>query len=324
MKKALLIATVVLVAGLGTWLYVYDNKAPRPVENNALREAQYPSSTGLPLARFWVQAMSPPGNPEFVLDCDLGDQPHSPMMVYRVKNPEVTVDWAIDLSGKLGVLEAEEEAYEIVADAERMIQIQGSGGYLAVFVKSGAFWWLRGGQPTLPPEGDMVTKEEAEAIATSFVADRGILPDHWTSHVQVGSTLGTMEGSVPLDWGVGFGPMIDGLPAVGSALIGVRVDRDGVVTNVEWNYRDMEPYQVFSNTRSPKEAYNDMIARVGGDWYVCLDVEKVVIKEVKLGYHIDSKATRQDYVLPVYVFKGEQIYESGRVEDFVGYCNLLY
>ena len=54
------------------------------------------------------------------------------------------------------------------------------------------------------------------------------------------------------------------------------------------------------------------------------EAEKVVIKEIKVGYYIDTKNTRQDYIVPVYIFAGDAIYDSGNIGNFTGYCNVLY
>jgi hypothetical protein len=131
----------------------------------------------------------------------------------------------------------------------------------------------------------------------------------------------------PLDWGVSFAGTLNSLPVIGAKLVVVvsnNSDYENPVMKVVRYCREVEPYQIFTNTRSPQQAYLDMIGRQGGNWYVCNDVERVVVKEVKIGYYIQEPFTAQDYVMPVYEFRGEQIHWDGEVEPFAGWCNVLH
>ena len=319
----MLLALVLLLAGLGGGLYTHFNKPHERPEFTKYPLAQYPSSTGLPLARFYLGGPYVPGNPEFVSDCELSDQAHAPVMVYRVNNPDVTEQWLVDLARELEVLEPDEEPSEVPWAEENYSEIYGSEGRLRVAVDSGYFSCSYDAGSTAPSQDGMIGEEQAENIATSFLEEKGLLPDSWVcSGVEHASSYAW---AAPLDWSVSFTWMLGDLPVIGQVKLRVLVSREGYVTKVLRYCRETEPYQVFSNTRSPLQAFHDMIARIGGDWDVNAAAAKVVVTEVKVGYYMQWESERQDYVVPVYQFIGEGVSEEGdKVANFAGYCNVLY
>jgi hypothetical protein len=290
---------------------------------------------------------APSGNPGFELAAtDL--PPNNTMIVYRVKKPVVTTDSVREIGGKLGF-----EGGAGYIDRETKIAMLDDGAeevrQLSVWVNSGAVEYAIVYPDKLyPPEPpNLPSEEEAKQIAIDFLAQSGLLPPDATvdgsyeAEVVIGGTY-AIEEEVPqevLKEGgeikpevieeyvthllVRFHRQIDGFPVIGSGnKFGVRIGDEGEVVTILKVWREVAPYnEVVINT--PEQAYQELKSGAGS-YYAPLDCERVVVEQVYLAYWMEPLDQYQEYVVPVYEFKGKCLDKDGEyLEDFTGWCEAV-
>lgn len=160
-------------------------------------------------------------------------------------------------------------------------------------------------QPNLPSDDD------AGKIATEFLRNRGLLPegavfDRVTADQQITAVKGSDE--VITSYNVTlqevFARKIDNLPVVGPGhKLKVFIGNNSEVIGLFEVWRDIEPYRDVA-LKTPEAAYDDLVA---GNVMVATRAVygNVTIGDVYLAYWMEPADSRQGYVLPVYVFKGD-------------------
>jgi hypothetical protein len=241
-------------------------------------------------------------------------------MVYQVKPPEVTVEKVTEMGRRLGFQGEAKVGIEFIFMTDK------SGGEtreLMVDINSGA---VRYGfasymdklYPLTPPT--LPSEDEAKQIATQFLAQAGLLPPGaYASKVGPGGGAGGDGGPYYVTHLlVGFTWEFDGLPATGSTL-SVRIGDGGEVVQVHRVWREVEPYKKVS-IKSPQEAYQELVAGEGS-CPVPSGCQKMVVEKITLAYWMEPPIERQEYVVPVYQFKGKCLDGEGNyMEDFTGWC----
>jgi len=287
-------------------------------------------------------AAGPSGNPSFEL-ATAGLPSNNKMMVYRVENPVVTTDSVKEIGGKLGFegganyIDEETKIAMLDEEAEEVRQ-------LSVWVDSGAVEYAivypDKLYPLEPP--NLPSEEEARQIAIDFLDQSGLLPadsaigDDLEAEVLVGGTYGTREkvpdevmdeaGEIKPEGDeeyvthllVRFHRQINGFPVNGvGSKFGVRIGDKGEVVAMLKVWRELTPYnEVVINT--PEQAYQELTSGTGS-YYAPLDCEKVVVEQVYLAYWMEPLDEHQEYVVPVYEFKGRCLDKDGEyLKDFVG------
>jgi hypothetical protein len=243
-------------------------------------------------------------------------------MVYQVKPPEVTVEKVTEIGRRLGFQGEAKVGTEVVFMADE------SGGEtrdFMVYINSGAvkYGFARDSYmdklyPLTPPT--LPSEEEAKEIATQFLAQVGLLPPGaYASKVMPGGGAGGDGGAYYVTHLlVRFTWEIDGVPATGTTL-SVRIGDGGEVVQVDRVWRETEPYKEVS-IRSPQEAYQELIAGEGS-CPVPSGCQKMVVEKISLAYWIEPRIEKQEYVVPVYEFKGKCLDKNGTyIEDFLGWC----
>lgn len=264
---------------------------------------------------------SPPGNVSFELAVEfpeVGDR----AMVYKVKPPDVTVEKVTEMSRRLG-FQGEAEV-----GAEVIFMVDESGGEtrdFMVYVNSGAvkYGFIRDSfmhklYPQTPPT--LPSEEEAKEIATRFLAQAGLLPsDAYASGVVSGGGAGGDGGAYYVTHLlVIFAREIDGVRVTGTTL-NVRIGDGGEVVQVHGVWREVEPCKEVS-IRSPQEAYQELTSGEGS-CPVPSGCQKVVVDKITLAYWMEPAPVKQEYVVPVYEFKGKCLDAEGNyLEDFTGWC----
>jgi hypothetical protein len=115
-----------------------------------------------------------------------------------------------------------------------------------------------------------------------------------------------------------FAREIDGVRVTGTTL-NVRIGDGGEVVQLTMVWREVEPYKKVS-IRSPEEAYQELIAGEGS-CPVPSGCQKVVVEKITLAYWMEPAPIQQEYVIPVYEFKGKCLDSNGEyLEDFIGWC----
>jgi len=311
------------------------------------------TSIGLTIAVLLIAAggcsplAGPSGNPDFELTAT--DLPaNNTMMVYKVENTVVTIDSVREIGGKLGF---EGSAGYIDGDTKIAMLDEGAEEVrqLSVWVDSGAVEYAIVYPDKLyPPEPpNLPSEEEAKQIAIDFLGQSGLLPPDSTvggsceAEVVAGGTYG-IEQEVPEEVAeeggeiepevadeyvahllVRFHRQIDGFPVTGSGnQLGVRIGDEGEVITVLIVWRGVTPYdEVVIN--NPEQAYQELKSGAGS-YYAPPDCEKVVVEQVYLAYWMEPLDEHQEYVVPVYEFKGKCLDKDGEyLEDFVGWCEAV-
>jgi hypothetical protein len=293
-----------------------------------------------PLAR-------PSGNPAFELTAT--DLPaNNTMMVYKVENPVVTTDSVREIGGKLGF---EGSAGYIDGDTKIAMLDEGAEEVrqLSVWVDSGAVEYAIVYPDKLyPPEPpNLPSEEEARQIAIDFLAQSGLLPPDATvdgsyeAEVVTGGTYAIEKEASEegVEEGGEIGPevveeyvahllvrfhrQIDGFPVTGSGnKFGVRIGDEGEVITIIKVWREVTPYNEVV-IKTPEQAYQELKSGAGS-YYAPLDCEKVVVEQVYLAYWMESLDEHQEYVVPVYEFKGKCLNKDGEyLEDFTGWCEAV-
>lgn len=187
--------------------------------------------------------------------------------------------------------------------------------------------------PETPPS--LPSNENANSIATQFLSQAGLLPsDIGNIEVVTGGSVsikkktGT-DTSETLDTYaahllVRYHRQIDGLPVANSGgnKLGVRIGDRGEVIYVLNVWRDISPYANVKVITS-SQAYQELKAGLG-EYYVPPDCKKVIIEEVYLAYWMEPLDKLQEYVMPVYEFKGRSLDINGKtIDDFYGWTNAV-
>jgi len=289
---------------------------------------------------------APSGHPDFELTAS-NLPSNNRMMVYKVEDPVVTTDSVWQIGEKLGFegsVSYIDGGKKIAMLDERAEEVR----HLSVFIDSGAVDYVIVYPDKLyPPEPpNLPSEEEARQIAIDFLAQSGLLSadaevgDIYKVDVVTGGTYGNVEvpEEVVEDEGeiipevveeyiahllVRFHRQIDGFPVIGSgSKFGVRIGDDGEVITVLKVWREVTPCnEVIINT--PEQAYQELKSGAGS-YYTPLDCEKVVIEQVYLAYWMEPPDQHQEYVAPVYEFKGKCVDKDGKyLEDFTGWCEAV-
>ena len=247
------------------------------------------------------------------------------MMVYRVKAPDITVEKAIEMGRKLGF----EGGAGFIDDATKISMVDESGGEVSqflVWVNSGAlaYRFLEPDKLYPPAPPTLPTDEEAGEIATQFLAEAGLLPAGvHVSEVVEGGACGGPEGSYVAHLLVRFSYEIGGFPVTGVGdKFGVRIADKGEVVSVYIVWREVEPYKETS-IKAPQEAYQDLVAGEGS-YVTPSGCQRVLVESVSLAYWMEGAYQKQEYVIPVYEFRGKCLDGQGNyLENFTGWCQAV-
>jgi hypothetical protein len=292
-------------------------------------------------------AAGPSGNPGFELAAT--DLPtNNTMLVYKVENPVVTTDSVREIGRKLGF-----EGGAGYIDGETKIAMLDEGAeevrQLSVWVNSGAVEYAIVYPDKLyPPEPpNLPSEEEARQIAIDFLAQSGLLPADATEsdgcevEVVTGGTYaveeeapqegveegGETEPEVVEEYVahllVRFHRQVDGFPVTGPGnQLVVRIGDEGEVITILKVWREVTPYNEVV-IKTPEQAYQELKSGTGS-YYAPLDCKKVVVEQIYLAYWMEPLDENQEYVVPVYEFKGKCLDKDGEyIEDFTGWCEAV-
>jgi hypothetical protein len=247
-------------------------------------------------------------------------------MVYKVKPPEVTVDKVAQMGRGLGFQGEVEVGTDMMAMIDMIDESSGQTRQLSVWTASGAVdYGFSPFMPKLYPDTPptLPSEEEAKEIATQFLAQAGLLPPgaHVSEVLEGGRCGGDGQPGYVAHLLVRFTWEIDSVPAT-STKFGLRIGDGGEVVRLVMVYREVEPYKEVS-IRSPQKAYEDLLADKGS-YAVPSDCQKVVVEKVSLAYWMEPAPIQQEYVIPVYEFKGKCLDGNGEyLEDFLGWCQAV-
>jgi len=172
--------------------------------------------------------------------------------------------------------------------------------------------------------GNLPSDDEAVKIATRFLKDRDLLPDgaefRTTSH---GKIHGTAENDTDIvlweDVQVWYGRKLNGIPVKGTQLM-LAIGADGTPIEFFTNWRDYQPYKELS-VKTPEQSFEEL--KTKGVPVGMNNPEKVSITDSYLAYHTKAGAETEEYLEPVWVFKGNIMVDGKAVDSVEAYIPAL-
>jgi len=242
-------------------------------------------------------------------------------LAYKTITPEVTKDYVEDIGNTLG-LSGNAELY--MKDEIRLVDDTGSARkQVTIYGDSGAIHYYKEypasveSQPILPSEAD------AKRIASEYLLSRDLFPeDAEFKNVGVSQTyaIGRAGSDEPIvsynvTLAVRFSRSFNGIPVYGHDELAVIIGDNSEVLELVKNWRDVEPYKNVT-IKTPEQAYEDLIAGKSVQPPVEMTLDQVAINEMSIGYWMEPRIYKQEFVLPVYAFRGTAIDSEGREEPF--------
>jgi hypothetical protein len=245
-------------------------------------------------------------NAEFKMDVGLPEAQKT-MWVYKTKRPseEKGVEQTKSVGEVLGLKGRFSETPEkfVIEDGPRIMEH---------FKESGAIWYGDKSKTGMKLEAELPSKEEVKSTAETFLKRQDLLPEEAyfkevdeTTFTKLELRKGGKEEEtsfVTTERHVHYGFKLEGIPVVGAgAKIKVTIGDKGEVLRVFKCWREVEKHQELPVLK-PEEALEELQK---SDAFADLKEDsKVTIKNAYLAYYTRSATEPQDYVFPVYVFKG--------------------
>jgi hypothetical protein len=191
-----------------------------------------------------------------------------------------------------------------------------NSGAFQYIIPAKAYPYATNRQPDIPSD------EEARVIAMDYLKEHGLLSgDIHATGVSVGSSF-VDRSAAPggaeyiLTKLVIFVEEIEGLP-VQNAGIGVAIGENSEVVAVSNSLREFDPKPIRDvKIITPKQAYQRLSA---GDLMIQPlpeDYDKLVVTNISLGYWMATQTEPQNYIVPVYVFSCNAMWDSKSEEVF--------
>lgn len=244
----------------------------------------------------------------FGLSSPLPDFPEK-LQVYKMVKPEVNEEYVRALGAKFGMTGEISEGTENYLLRDNQTQTS-----LEVYKPTGTFWYhLRSylripsaefikNPPVLPPD------TEALKIATDFLVERELLPKGDAAYrVDVGARFG----DIPTLLLVSFQHAIE-ITGPGSRH-GLRIGDGGKVVEVFINPTNplvLPPLEMVT-VKSVEQAYQEMLTNK--NFHAPSMARTVKIDSVSVAYWLEAIGKGQEYVAPVYIFKGQCLDNAGRI-----------
>jgi hypothetical protein len=252
----------------------------------AIADSRY--KINVPHSKGLVQSIS------FSLETPLTDIPDK-APIYKMVQPEINEKYVAGLGVKFGL------TGKVTQGSENfLITSEEDDTNLMVFKATGTIHYLSPSKvypketPVLPSD------EEALKIASNFLTERELLPEGRVAYkVDVG---GKVNGS-PAHLLVSFTSSIH---ATGpGARMGVRIGNKGEVVEVFINPTNPGtlPIQETAILKPVQQALQEL--ENAKNYYAPPDTKVVKIKEVGIAYWLEGIEKGQDYIVPVYTFKGD-------------------
>ena len=242
--------------------------------------------------------------------------------VYRTVPPNISTE-EIRRIGNLFNVSGEMKSRPSIGEV-RIIDTSKDYTLLLFETNSGAFQYitLKAFPYATHRQPDIPSDEEARVIAMDYLKEHGLLSgDIHATGVSVGSSF-VDRSAAPggaeyiLTKLVIFVEEIEGLP-VQNAGIGVAIGENSEVVAVSNSLREFDPKPIRDvKIITPKQAYQRLSA---GDLMIQPlpeDYDKLVVTNISLGYWMATQTEPQNYIVPVYVFSCNAMWDSKSEEVF--------
>lgn len=240
-------------------------------------------------------------------------------LVYKTVTPEVTTDYVEDIGRTFGLTGTAKPYIEATGEICLVDETKGVREQVSVYRYSGAvvyeipdkgFPTYIDSQPILPSEND------AKEIALDYLMNRNLLPrDAEFTNVEVNQIIGNATVSYNVTLAVRFSRNFNDIPVCGHDGLSVIIGNNSEVLGLVMNWRAVEPYKEIS-IKTPEEAYEDLIAGKSVQPPLETMLDQATINEISIGYWMEPRINKQEFVLPVYAFTGTAIDSEGREEPF--------
>ncbi len=247
-------------------------------------------------------------------------KPVDSIMVYKVVQPHYTRQDIISLGEKFNMSPSDDMKGGADgfgrASKDRSIQAYISTTGFVEYHNSNRAHTIN---PLDVPE-NLPSDEEAIAIATKFLKDRDLLPEGAVSNgVTHGKITRSEVGNQIVEWEdieVWFDRELNGYPVEGTQLM-LAIGGHGDVLEYFTNWRTYEPYKEFA-VKAPEHALEEL--KTTGVPVGMNIPDNFMINKMYLGYHTKAGAYTENYLEPVWVFKGNVMVNGSSVmymEQFV-------
>ncbi len=250
---------------------------------------------------------------EIILNTDLQDFPDK-LNYYATVYPEITAESVQGIGDKIGIL----GEVGFTTSGNRFIMSLGDS-WLEVCADNGAVT-IRGIHIPHEMDSNLSSSENAAVIATEFVKYLGLWDDNITLNevrLRYEDTPGRQE------WGVSFRQDVGGYPIVGgSKNFHVIVNPYGTILSAGL-YNPEVQFAGEVDCITAHQAYSIMLSGDALEFIVSADEAQILIKDVYIGYYIETQRELQEYFMPVYVFEGERVYVDRDTEVFRCYVPIV-
>jgi hypothetical protein len=172
---------------------------------------------------------------------------------------------------------------------------------------------------------DLTSDKEAIKIATKFLKDRDLFPEDAVpvevEHIKT-ERLNNKDNTKIVVWeklAVWFGGNLDNVKVHGRS-IRVVVNADGEIIEYDANWRNYKPYQEYP-VKTAKDAFGELESR--GVAVGMNEPESVSIDQVELAYNSLPGAYVENYLEPVYIFKGHAMVKGESIMSISEYVPAL-
>jgi len=259
--------------------------------------------------------------------------------VYQISELDINEDYVEELGRKLdftGKPVSMDGGSKIVMTDS----IMDSPRQLTVWTASGAIEYGFTSPDKLYPAHTPIlpSLDEAKTLAYDFLEELDLLPPDYRNYSDIQDKIVVVAGGGynidegiagnyiqkdPSYWLVKFPFNVDGSPVTGpGAKTEVSIGDEGEPVSLVWAWKEVMPVYT-EKIKSEQSAFDDIVNNKG-TVDMPVSCPNVRIDEVQLSYWIDPLSEKQDYILPVYVFKGGCLDDSGRyIEGFTAWTDAL-
>ena len=246
------------------------------------------------------------------------------ILVYRTIPHQYTRQDIITSAGKFNI----NTSGRIKESPEGSSIASGDGTIYLIMKNSGSIEYTNSNRahtvnPLDIPE-NLPSDEDAERIASNFLKERDLLPADaiciGTEHERA-YRLGNDGKDVVIweDVNVWYGRLLNGYKVTGSQL-SIAIGGNGDIIDYYRNWREYEPYQEMP-VKTPEMAFEDLKNK--GVAVGMNKPDKVTISDMYLAYRTKPGAETEEYLEPVWVFKGDVIADNKSVMPVNAYIPAL-
>jgi hypothetical protein len=312
--KIFMIAGIIIAIAIFSWGYYSNNASAKSERNSTTLPAPTPEVISNQVAGWLSQNV--------VLQKTFPEKKDS-IMVYKAVSPHYTRQDIITLGQKFNI----SSPYEIKGDDEGFSIRANDGSAHVLIMNTG---WIeyansfRRSDNPLDVPGNLPSDEEAVKIATAFLKERDLLPadaevrkvDHGKKYIHGdnGQDVVVWE-----DIEVWYGRKLNGYPVEGTKLL-IAIGGDDTPIEFLSNWRKYEPYQEMQ-VKTPEKAFEDL--KTKGVSVGMNKPDKVSISEMYLAYRTKAGSQTEEYLEPVWMFKGDVIVNNKSVMPVNAYIPAL-